>query len=159
MQEMMNTNYPGASAKQPNSPPVLGGQLPGLTSELPAPRGLTPYFNPMAQQLQSYGRNGDSMLIHMHPDEVKGLQQLALATGGSLTINPHTGLPEAGWLKKLLPTILGVALNFIPGVGPLMSAALVGAGALSVLVFPLVAQALVPRRAPDQEEERDEATA
>jgi len=90
--------------------------------------GLTPYFNPMAQELQGSGRGGDTMLVHMHPDEVKGLQQLAMAHGGSLTINPHTGLPEAGFLKKLLPTILGVALNFIPGVGPLMSAALVGAG-------------------------------
>lgn len=126
MQEMMNTNYPGASAKQPNSPPVLGGQLPGLTSELPAPRGLTPYFNPMAQELQSYGRNGDSMLIHMHPDEVKGLQQLAMAHGGSLTINPHTGLPEAGFLKKLLPTILGAVLA--PFTGGLSAALIVGAG-------------------------------
>lgn len=128
MQEMMNTNYPGASASQPNAPPVLGSQVPGTNSELAAKPGLTPYFNPMAQQLQGYGRGGDTMLIHMHPDEVKGLQQLAMAHGGSLTINPHTGLPEAGFLKNLLPTILGAALNFIPGVGPLLSAAIVGGG-------------------------------
>lgn len=128
MQELMNTNSPGASASQPNAGPVLGSQVPGMNSEMAAKPGLTPYMNPMAQQLQSMGRGEDSMLIHMTPGEVKGLQQLALATGGSLTTNPHTGLPEAGWLKNLLPTILGAALNFIPGVGPLLSAAIVGGG-------------------------------
>jgi hypothetical protein len=63
----------------------------------------------MARQLQSMGRGDDKMLVHMTPDEVGGLQQLALASGGSLTINPQTGLPEAGWLGKLLPTLLGIA--------------------------------------------------
>jgi hypothetical protein len=124
----MQNSLPQPSSGPANAPPTLGAQVPGVNSEMPAQAGLSAYFNPMAQQLQSYGRNGDTMLIHMAPEEVKGLQQLAMATGGSLTINPHTGLPEAGWLKKLLPTILGFALNFIPGVGPLMSAAIVGAG-------------------------------
>lgn len=40
-----------------------------------------------------------------------------------------------------------------------VAAALVGAGALSVLVFPLIAQALVPRRTQGQEDERSAATA
>jgi len=40
-----------------------------------------------------------------------------------------------------------------------VAAALVGAGALSVLVFPLVAQALVPKQKPTQEDERSAATA
>ena len=40
-----------------------------------------------------------------------------------------------------------------------VAAALVGAGALSVLVFPLIAQALVPRRTQDQDDERSAATA
>ena len=40
-----------------------------------------------------------------------------------------------------------------------VAAALVGAGALSVLVFPLIAQALVPRQQPNQEDERSAATA
>lgn len=126
MQEMMNTNYPGASASQPSAPPVLGGQVPGTNSGLPEQRGLTPYFNPMAQQLQSMGRDEDTMLVHMTPGEVKGLQQLAMAHGGSLTINPHTGLPEAGFLKKLLPTLLGAVLA--PFTGGLSAALLVGAG-------------------------------
>ena len=40
-----------------------------------------------------------------------------------------------------------------------VAAALVGAGALSVLVFPLIAQALVPKQQPSQEDERSAATA
>jgi Kef-type K+ transport system membrane component KefB len=40
-----------------------------------------------------------------------------------------------------------------------VAAALVGAGALSVLVFPLIAQALVPKQAQGQVDERDAATA
>jgi len=76
--------------------------------------------------MASKGRGPDSMLIHMSPREVQGLQALAVKNGGSLTINPETGLPEAGFLDKLLPTILGVGLSFIPGVGPLMAAGIVG---------------------------------
>jgi len=80
----------------------------------------------MANQMASKGRGPDSMLIHMSPREVQGLQALAESNGGSLTINPETGLPEAGILDKLLPTIIGAGLSFIPGVGPLMAAGIVG---------------------------------
>ncbi len=82
----------------------------------------------IASLLSAQGRNGDSMLVHMTPGEVQGLQSLAMAAGGSLSINPETGLYEASFLKKLLPTLLGVGLSFIPGVGPLAAAGLVGAG-------------------------------
>jgi hypothetical protein len=82
----------------------------------------------IASLLASQGRNGDSMLVHMTPGEVQGLQSLAMAAGGSLSINPETGLYEASFLKKLLPTLLGIGLSFIPGVGPLAAAGLVGAG-------------------------------
>jgi hypothetical protein len=82
----------------------------------------------IASLLSAQGRNGDSMLIHMAPEEVQGLQSLAMAAGGSLSINPETGLYEASFLKKLLPTLLGIGLSFIPGVGPLAAAGLVGAG-------------------------------
>jgi hypothetical protein len=88
--------------------------------------------NPMAQQLQSMGRGEDSMLVHMTPGEVNSLQGLAMAAGGSLTINPQTGLPEASFLKKLLPTLLGAGLSLIPGVGPLMAAGIVGAGSTAL---------------------------
>lgn len=80
----------------------------------------------LAQDLAARGRNNDSMLVHMTPSEVKGLQGLAMAHGGSLTINPQTGLPEAGFLSNILPTILGFALT--PFMGPLAAGLLVGGG-------------------------------
>jgi len=63
------------------------------------------------QDLASQGRYGDSMLVHMSPQEVGGLQALARSQGGSLTTNPDTGLPEAFKLKQLLPLIAGAALG------------------------------------------------
>jgi len=69
----------------------------------------------LAQDMASRGRGPDTMLVHMAPKEVAGLQALALAHGGSLTINPQTGLPEAGFLKNLLPTLIGAGLMFATG--------------------------------------------
>jgi len=80
-----------------------------------------------AQHLQHHGRNGDTMLVHMSPKEVKSLNDLAMAHGGHLTTNPHTGLPEAGFLSSLLPMIAGAALT-ATGVGAPMAAMLVGGG-------------------------------
>ena len=68
-------------------------------------------LHPIAQAVQSQGRGKDTQLIHMTPNEVQGLQALAMAHGGSLTINPSTGLPEAGFLKNILPMVAGVALG------------------------------------------------
>jgi AraC-like DNA-binding protein len=65
--------------------------------------------------MASKGRGPDSMLIHMSPREVQGLQALAMKHGGSLTINPDTGLPEAGFLDKLLPAIIGFAVTAATG--------------------------------------------
>jgi hypothetical protein len=82
-----------------------------------------------AQDLAGMGRRGDSMLVHMAPQEVRGLQQLAAMDGTSLTINPYTGMPEAFNLKKLfkgVAKLLPFVLPFIPGIGPLASAALSG---------------------------------
>jgi len=85
-----------------------------------------------AERTRQMGRGQDTMLVHMTPNEVNSLQGLAMSMGGSLTINPDTGLPEAGWLGKLLPTILGFGLNFIPGVGPLAAAGIVAAGQTAI---------------------------
>lgn len=82
----------------------------------------------LAKHLETAGRNNDSMLVHMSPREVSGLQALARQHGGDLTINPNTGLVEAGFLESVLPTIAGLGLSLIPGVGPLAAAALVGGG-------------------------------
>ena len=46
-----------------------------------------------AQHLAAQGRGPDKQLVHMSPREVAGLQALAMAHGGSLSINPDTGLP------------------------------------------------------------------
>lgn len=114
------------------NPPVLGQQVPGMSGGLPALPGLSVTNNPMAQELQSQGRQGDSTLVHMSPDEVSGLQALALSQGTSMTINPVTGLPEAFKLgklfKSLLPTLLGAGLMFIPGLNAVAAAGIVGAG-------------------------------
>jgi len=79
-----------------------------------------------AQHLAEHGRGPDTELVHMTKGEVRALQKIAKDNGGSLSINPHTGLPEAGFLSRLLPTIAGIGLSFVPGVGPLMAAGLVG---------------------------------
>jgi hypothetical protein len=59
-----------------------------------------------AQHMASRGRGPDTELIHMTKGEVAGLQALAQRHGGSLTINPDTGLPEASFLESILPTVL-----------------------------------------------------
>ena len=78
----------------------------------------------LANHLKSYGRDGDTELVHMTKGEIKGLQALAMAHGGSLTINPNTGLAEAGFLKNILPMVVGAALS--PFITPMGAAAVVG---------------------------------
>lgn len=78
-----------------------------------------------AQRVQSQGRGNDTMLVHMTPREVGGLQALARSQGGSLTINPQTGLPEAGFLDNFLPTLLGIGGTFL-GIPPHLTAMAVG---------------------------------
>jgi hypothetical protein len=82
----------------------------------------------LAKEMASKGRGDDSVLIHMTPGEVGGLQQLAMAHGGSLTINPDTGLPEAGILKSLLPMLIGAVLTPLTGglINPMTAGLLVG---------------------------------
>lgn len=70
--------------------------------------------------LASQGRDGDTMLVHMSPQEVMDLQKVARSQGTTMTINPVTGLPEALNLRKALrgiATLLPVAAAFIPGLG------------------------------------------
>jgi hypothetical protein len=81
-----------------------------------------------AAGLAALGRNGDSTLVHMNPSEVAGLQAFAKANGTSLTVNPHTGLPEAFNLKALLPAVAGIGLTALSGgtLSPLMAGLIVG---------------------------------
>lgn len=73
----------------------------------------------LAKGLASLGRHGDSMLMHVSPSEVAGLQQLGKMTGHKLHTNPHTGMPEAfdfgNFLTNLLPMAAGILLA--PGTG------------------------------------------
>ena len=80
-----------------------------------------------AQGLAALGRGPDTQLVHMAPSEVAGLQALALRHGGSLTINPDTGLPEAGFLSSILPMVLGAGAMMIPGMQGI-GAGWIGAG-------------------------------
>ena len=68
-----------------------------------------------AQHMASRGRGPDTTLVHMAPQEVAGLQALAKAHGGSLTINPETGLAEAGFLKSILPMVIGAGITAATG--------------------------------------------
>jgi hypothetical protein len=80
----------------------------------------------LAKKVQGTGRGQDSMLVHMSPREVQGLQALAKVKGGQLTTNPKTGLPEAGFLEDILPMVAaGAAIYFTAGAAAPM---LVGAG-------------------------------
>jgi hypothetical protein len=98
----------------------------------------------LAKGLAALGRNGDSMLVHMQPHEVAGLQAIAKIQGKSLTTNPHTGLPEAfdlgSFFTSFLPLAAGIALAPETGgaslgltgtaaqAAPIVGGALTGAG-------------------------------
>jgi hypothetical protein len=83
-----------------------------------------------AKGIASLGRYGDDLVVHMNQEEVAGLQALAKAHGTSLTINPHTGMPEAfklgGVFKALIPIAAGV---MFPGFGASIFGGMQGIGA------------------------------
>jgi len=94
-----------------------------------------------AHYLKTKGRGTDTELVHMSRNEIKGLQQLAMANGGSLSINPDTGLVEAGFLEQVLPVVAAAAATYFTagaaapvlatslGIGATASGILAGAGA------------------------------
>jgi hypothetical protein len=80
-----------------------------------------------AEQVAANGRGDDSLLVHMTPDEVRNLQQFAQANGTTLTINPTTGLPEAGLLSDLFKAVAPIALGaFLGPAGLGMSSMMAG---------------------------------
>jgi hypothetical protein len=63
-----------------------------------------------AKHLESQGRGKDTQLIHMTAEELRALNKLSLDhVGKPLSTNPKTGLPEAGFLSSILPTVAGIA--------------------------------------------------
>lgn len=96
----------------------------------------------IAHSIAKMGRNGDSMLVHMQPHEVAGLQALAQQHGTSLTINPHTGMPEAfslgGLFKAALPIAAGAFLGPAGmGLSALQAGLVTGAAAFALTGDPM----------------------
>jgi hypothetical protein len=82
-----------------------------------------------ARRLQDAGRDGDTILAHINPQEAEMLRR----AGGSGTINPKTGLREYKpfWKKKGIGTLLGAALPVVatlllPGLGTAIGTAISG---------------------------------
>lgn len=88
-----------------------------------------------AQNIAAKGRGRDTTLVHMSPREVQGLQALARAQGGSLSVNPKTGLVEAGFLEQALPIVAAAAATYFTAgaAAPALSAALGSTAAGGIL--------------------------
>jgi hypothetical protein len=118
-----NPYYP-ARIVQPTPPPMqaaqrmMGGYAQGGTVD-------------QAQGLASLGRGGDSTLVHMQPQEVAGLQQLAQSNGTSLTRNPMTGYPEAFSLGGVLKAAAPIAAGYFTGGAATFAGLGAGSGAIA----------------------------
>jgi len=88
-------------------------------------------YKAMARELAAKGRGDDHLLVHMTPAEVIALSRMG-GDHGEMTFNPDTGLPEAGFLKFLLPLLGSIAMPMLaPALGitsALGTAALGGVG-------------------------------
>ncbi len=115
-----------------------------------------------SREIASKGRNGDTMLMHIQPGELEGLQTLL----GPVTTNPETGNPEAFAWFAALPliaqmavvaggtTAVGAGIGAIAGgkqgakQGALMGlgigATAATAGALGAAAAPAAAPAIIP---------------
>jgi hypothetical protein len=96
-----------------------------------------PQMTPIAREMAAMGRNGDTMLAHITPQEAMMLQRM----GGSGTINPYTGLPEffigklfkslVKGVKKFAKSTVGrIVISVALGafLGPMATGFLTGAG-------------------------------
>jgi len=62
-------------------------------------------YHTTAKGLAALGRNGDSTLMHVNPNELAGLQRIL----GPISTNPETGLPEAFAWGPIMGIIGGLA--------------------------------------------------
>ena len=95
-----------------------------------------------ADKVQFAGRDGDTMLAHINPFEAEMLKRM----GGRGTVNPETGLPEFGWFKSILGTVLSIGATMLLGpaglgLSPVLAGA-IGAGASSLVMGGKPADAL-----------------
>lgn len=83
------------------------------------------------RHIANQGQGGDSMLAHINPREAEILKRM----GGQGTINPNTGIQEYKSLKKIIKTVLPVALAvFAPGLGTAIGAGLGLTGTTAAIV-------------------------
>jgi len=114
----MNLQYAYQSAPANFMPMMMAGG--GMAAAPQQKYGLAS----AAEELRSRGREGDTILAHINPQEAGILQLL----GGSGTINPYTGLPEYRLkLKKLIKPIVSAAAFVASGGNPYVAAAAAGA--------------------------------
>jgi hypothetical protein len=68
----------------------------------------------LANLMAMKGRDNDSMLVHLSPNEVNNLNKLS---GNTMTINPATGLPEgrSRFLEAALPALLSIGVGIATG--------------------------------------------
>lgn len=74
-------------------------------------------------KVASMGRNGDTRLAHVTPQEERMLK----AMGGSGTINPYTGMPEY-FLGDFFSSVLGGVNDFLGGAQDIFGGAVTGFG-------------------------------
>jgi len=83
------------------------------------------------RHVANQGQGGDSMLAHINPREAEILRRM----GGQGTVNPNTGIAEYKSLKKILKTVLPVALAiFAPGLGTAIGTGLGLSGTAAAVV-------------------------
>ena len=84
-----------------------------------------------AMRLQNAGTGDHNRLVHMTQGEVDAMNQIVRSGIGGLrsngmAINPETGLPEAGFFKDILPSLVGIGAMFVPGMQPWAAGLLAG---------------------------------
>jgi len=97
---------------------IAAATMDEITSIGPAVEGVQPAqfaeggLADVAAYLQAQGRGEDRVLAHITPGEAAFLE----SRGGAGTINPNTGLPEYGWLKKAWKSVTGAVKGVVKGV-------------------------------------------
>jgi hypothetical protein len=127
MNSMVTNSQPMQPQPLGTTPPLYPNFEPQKTSPFPHynqmqaqyARGGRVGLGDMAERLRRHGEGEDKILAHINPEEAQFLGQ---NFGGD--INPRTGLPQYGGIKKvfrsklarrLLPIAGGIAGNFIGG--------------------------------------------
>lgn len=123
----MSTLYPGMNTQPTGGPSYSFGNS-------PYQKGGSINLNHLANKVRRHGEDEDEILAYINPEEA---QELHMRFGSD--VNPHTGLPQFGFFKKLkkavapvrkiLPIVGAIGGNAIaPGIG-----GVIGGGALGAL--------------------------